>query len=193
MPTPFFPALRARLAALGRRVQHVRQQSLLQLEQLFGGLIPPGLLSQADEGPNSRERVFTVRRTFGSFLYQVLNPGCSCREVVRQVQAFFALHDRGPVDEGTGGYCQARGRLPLDTLQRLRVAVAAHTQRLLPQAEQLWFGLRPKVIDGTTTSAPDTKKNQRTYPQSSTQKEGCGFPLLKLVGIFSLTTGALLD
>jgi hypothetical protein len=193
MHTPFFPALRARCAALGRRVQHFRQHSLLQLEQLFGRFLPPGLLSQADEGPNSRERVFTVRRTFWSFLYQALNPGCSCREVVRQVQAFFALHDLGPVEEGNGGYCQARGRLPLDTLQRLRVAVAAHAQKLLPQAESLWFGLRPKVIDGTTTSAPDTPKNQRAYPQSRSQKEGCGFPLLKLVGIFSLASGVLLD
>ena len=131
MHTPFFPALRARCAALGRRVQHFRQQSLLHLEQLFGRFLPPGLLSQADEGPNSRERVFTVRRTFWSFLSQVLNPGCPCREVVRQVQAFFALHDLGPVEAGTGGYCQACGRLPLDTLQRLRVAVAGHAKKLL--------------------------------------------------------------
>lgn len=193
MHTPFFPALRPRLAALGRRVHRLRQHSLLQLEQLFGRFLPPGLLSQADEGPNSRERVFTVRRTLWGFLYQVLNPGCPCREVVRQVQAFFALHDLGPVDEGTSGYCQARGRLPLDALQRLRVAVAAHAEKLLPQAQALWFGLRPKVIDGTTTSAPDTQKNQRAYPQSNSQKEGCGFPLIKLAGVFSLASGVLLD
>ena len=66
--TPFFPALRARCAALGRRVHRLRQQSLLHLEQLFGDLLPPGLLSQADEGPNSRDRVYSVRRTFWSFL-----------------------------------------------------------------------------------------------------------------------------
>ena len=75
MHTPFFPAFRARLAALGRRVQHLRQQSLCHLELLLGPLLPPGLLSQADEGPNSRERIFSVRRTFFGFLYQVLKPG----------------------------------------------------------------------------------------------------------------------
>jgi len=38
-------------------------------------LVPaPGLLSQADEGPNSRDRVYTVRRTFFGFLYQVHTP-----------------------------------------------------------------------------------------------------------------------
>ena len=48
-------------------------------------------------------------------------------------------------------------------------------------------------MDGTGISLPDTKKNQRAYPQPGGQKPGCGFPLLKLVGVFSLATGALLD
>ena len=189
MHTPIFPAFRARLAPLGRRVHHLRQQSLCHLELLLAPFLPPGLLSQADEGPNSRERVFSVRRTFFGFLYQVLNPKCPCRQIVRQIQALFALHDQGRVDEDTGGYCQARKRLPLDRLQRLRVAVAAAGEK----AAQLWYGLRPNLIDGTTASLPDTPKNQKAYPQSGSQKPGCGFPLLKVVGVFSLATGVLLD
>lgn len=193
MKTPFFPQLRARLAALGPRVQDLRQQSLLHLEQLLGQFIPPGLLSQADEGLNSRERIFSLRRTFWGFLYQVLNPSCPCREVVRQIQALFRLHHLGPVDESNSAFCQARLRLPLDLLQRLRHAIAALANRLLPEAQQLWFGLCPKVIDGTTTTMPDTPQNQRAYPQSRSQKPGCGFPLMKIVGIFSLSSGVLLD
>ena len=50
-----------------------------------------------------------------------------------------------------------------------------------------------KVADGSSTSLPDTLQNQRAYPQSGGQSPGCGFPLLKLVGIFSLATGVLLD
>lgn len=193
MRTPFFPAFRARLAPLGRRVQRLQHQSLLQLEQLFGRFIPAGFLSQAEEGQNSRQRVYSIRRTFWGFLYQVLNPACPCREIVRQIQAFFCLHHLGSVDEATGGYCQARARLPLDTLQRLRHAIAAHAQKLVPLAQQRWFGLNPKVLDGSTLGLPDTPKNQRAYPQSASQKPGCGFPLLKIVGLFSLTNGVLLD
>jgi hypothetical protein len=191
--TPLFPAWRSRLAAFGRRVHRVRQESLLNLELLFAESIPPWLLSQTDEGTNSRDRVYSVRRTFWGFLYQVLNPSCPCREIVRQIQALFCLNSLGSVDEDTGGYCQARGRLPLDILARIRHAVAARADKLLPQAQQLWHGLCPKVIDGTTVTMPDTPKNQREYPQSRSQKPGCGFPLMKIVGIFSLSSGVLLD
>src|SRR5881296_910994 len=189
MHTPFFPALRPRLAALGKRVQHLRQQSLAHLEQLVGSWLPPGLLSQSEEGPNSRERIYSLRRTFFAFLYQVLNPDCPCREIARQIQALFGLQGQGPVDQGTSAYCQARKRLPLDTLQRLRVALAAAAEK----TAQLWHGLRVILIDGTTTSLPDSPKNQLAYPQPGGQKPGCGFPLLKLLGVFSLATGALLD
>jgi len=189
MYTPFFPEWGHRFGPMGRRVRHLRQQSLCHLELLLAPFLPAGLLSQADEGPNSRERVFSVRRTFFGFLYQVLKPGTSCREIVRQVQALFALHDGGQVDENSSAYCQARKRLPLDTLCRVRVAVAAAGEK----AAELWYGLRPKVIDGTTVSAPDTRKNQAAYPQSRSQKPGCGFPLIRLVGVFSMATGALLS
>ena len=189
MHTPWFPAWRSRLAPLGRRVQHLRQQSLLHLDLLLSPFVPSRLLSQADEGPNSRDRVYNLRRTFFGFLYQVLNPDCPCRQVVRQIQALCALDGGRRVDEGTSGYCQARARMPWDILPRLRCAAAARAE----QTAQLWHGLRVKVIDGTTTSAPDTAKNQRAYPQPSGQKPGCGFPLIKLVGVFSLATGALLD
>jgi hypothetical protein len=56
----------------------------------------------------------------------------------------------------------------------------------------LWCGRSVKVVDGTGLSMPDTASNQAAYPQSVSQKPGCGFPLLKLVGLFSLASGALL-
>jgi len=189
MHTPFFPQFRARLAALGKRVHTLRQQSLPHLDLLFGPLLPTWLLSQSDEGPNSREQIYSVRRTFFGFLYQVLNPDCPCREIVRQIQSLFALLSQRQVSEATGAYCLARARLPLDILARLRCAVAAHAQK----SAQLWKGFCVKVIDGTGISMPDTPKNQRAYPQSREQRPGCGFPFMKVVGVFSLATGALLD
>jgi hypothetical protein len=108
---------------------------------------------------------------------------------VRQIQSLFALLSRRRVSADTGAYCQARCRIPLDILARLRCAVAAHAEK----AGELWRGFCVKVIDGTGISMPDTAKNQRAYPQSREQKPGCGFPFMKVVGVFSLATGALLD
>jgi len=174
---------------MGQRVRQLRQQSLLHLDLLFGSFLPVGLLSQSEEGPNSREQIYSVRRTFFGFLYQVLNPDCPCREVVRQIQSLLALWSPRHVSEDTGAYCQGRGRLPLEILARLRCAVAAQAGKIA----ELWHGFRVKVIDGTGISMPDTPKNQRAYPQSAEQQPGCGFPFLKLVGVFSLATGVLLD
>src|SRR5262245_2694261 len=69
--TPFFPLWRARLAPMGQRVQRLRRQSLMHLDLLFGSLLPAWLLAQSDDGTNSRESIYSVRRTFFGFLYQV--------------------------------------------------------------------------------------------------------------------------
>ena len=101
MSTPYFPALRSRLAALGRRTAHaLRQTTLAQLQARLRDLLPAPLLSSEDEGPNRRERIYTLRLTFECFLWQLLKPQTACREVVRQVQALCQLHGKGPVDEG---------------------------------------------------------------------------------------------
>jgi hypothetical protein len=193
METPCFPVWRARLAAFGQRVQTLRSQPLPQIEKLFAHLLPLGLLSQTEEGDNSRQRVYSLRCTFWAFLWQALNPGAPCREVVRQIQALCcAAGLSAKVDEGTSAYCQARRRLPLEVLQRARAAAADHAEKLLPQDQQRWRGWRVKVTDGSTLSLADTPANQSASPQPTSQKPGCGFPLLKIVGVFSLASGALL-
>ena len=59
--------------------------------------------------------------------------------------------------------------------------------------EQLWCGRHVQLVDGTTLLMPDTPANQAAYPQHPNQKEGCGFPLAKMVALFSLCTGALTE
>ena len=45
------------------------------------------------------------------------------------------------------------------------------------------------TVDGTTVTMPDSPENQERYPQQSVQRPGCGFPILRLTGLFSLATG----
>jgi hypothetical protein len=193
MNTPFFPAFRTRLAALGcRTAVSLRQATLQQLARHLADLIPVHLLASADEGPNSRERLFTLRLTCECFLWQMLKPRTACREVVRQVQALACAQGKGSVEECASAYIQARQRLPQERLERILAATArVAEQRAAPRSQ---LQSRPvKVVDGSSVQLPDTAANQREYPQPSGQKPGCGFPVLKLVGLFSLASGALLD
>src|SRR5262249_150269 len=50
-----------------------------------------------------------------------------------------------------------------------------------------------KVVDGSTVTMPDTPANQAAYPQSPAQQPGLGFPLARLVVLFSLAVGTVLD
>ena len=56
-----------------------------------------------------------------------------------------------------------------------------------------WCGRTVKSVDGTTVSMPDTPANQAEYPQSRSQAPGLGFPLARLVVVFCLATGVVLE
>jgi Transposase DDE domain len=199
--TPFFADFHRRLfgkapvSALQERLRHSPQvPAICHYQALFGKLVPQELLAAQPRGINRRQRIFSPALTFWSFLGQVLEPGSSCRDALRQLNAWWQWHfpTRALPSHDTSGYCQARERLSDSSLQSLCRHVG---QQLEQQAteEQRWLGRRVKIIDGTSVSMPDTAANQAVWPQSSAQKPGCGFPLLKLVGLFSLQSGALLD
>jgi hypothetical protein len=165
---------------------------LSQLQEHLRNLLPAPLLSATDQGANSRDRVFSLRFTFECFVWQVLKPKTSCREVVRHVQALFRLQGRGLIDEGDSGYVQARQRLPRERLEKALSTTAQAADRRVGSGGQL-NGRPVKVADASSTQLPDTQKNQKRYPQPSTQKKGCGFPVLKFMVLFSLCSGAVLN
>jgi hypothetical protein len=48
-------------------------------------------------------------------------------------------------------------------------------------------------VDGSTITLPDTPENQAEYPQLKAQKPGCGFPIARILVIFSLSVGTVLE
>jgi hypothetical protein len=183
-----FGPMKARLADAGRQL---RPATLAQLEVRLGNCLPGRLLAKATAGPNSRERVYSLPRIFWGWLWQMLNHNAPCREVVRQVQALSSLHGGPAVDEATGGYCQARTRLPQSILEKALQASARTAAQRAPALAGL-RGRSLKVVDGSSLRLADTPANQKCFPQPANQKRGCGFPVMKLVVLFCLTSGALL-
>lgn len=181
-PRRFDSALRAKVLAA---------DSLCELREAFGSMIPDALLCTQNQGAGSRQRLFSPLITFWAFLAQVLSPNSACREAVRKVQAWWMLRSSTEISPDTSAYCQARGRLPDKTLSAIHEHLVERMEANAP-SDSRWLGRELKIIDGTNLSMPDTAENQAAYPQPSSQKTGCGFPMMKLVGLFSLKSGALL-
>jgi len=179
------------LAQLKEKFEDFRQSSLSELSDLFDSLVPSSKLQAKEDKENSRERIYSLNVTFWAFLHQVISPRTSCREVVRRVQSFCS--HRGleiPSSESTA-YCKARQRLPIEDLNSIHEAVVEKVQGRV-RDEQRWKGHDIKVMDGTGITLADTPENQELFPQPSSQLPGCGFPVLKMVACFCLSSGALL-
>jgi hypothetical protein len=195
MQTPFFPAWRPRLAplrsCLSQAVAPLRRATLCQIEQTLGPALPDSFRNKSPRGPHSRCRVFCLGRTFWSWVWQILQANTSCREVLRQVQALQALLGLPAIDENTSAYCQARSKLPTALLEQMLQSSCASAQAL-SLAPTLLDGRPIKVVDASTVRLPDTQENRRAYPASPNQFSRPGFPLLKILTLFCLRSGALL-
>jgi len=175
----------------------LRRKNLQQMETVCDAWIPPASLAPARLAPHPagdhRDRVYPPKLTFLAFLAQTLTPGASCRAAVRKVQAFYQSQPVPRViSTDDSPYCQARARLDPDQLIAIRQQIAQRMEQALPTGAGEW-GRPVKVVDGTCLSLPDSEENQAAYPQPSSQTPGCGFPQMRLLGLFSLDTGALLE
>jgi hypothetical protein len=143
-------------------------------------------------GVRFRDRLWTPAVTLWTFLSQCLDADSSCRQAVNRLLAWRTAAGLPRCSTNTGAYCKARRRLPEAVLAQLARDTGAAA---LGRAAQpwLWQGRVVKVADGTGLSMPDTDANQAEYPQPSSQKPGCGFALLRLVVVFSLAVGTVLD
>ena len=137
-----------------------------------------------------RRRHYSPEITFWTFLAQVFCTGASCQEAVTRGVARGAGCGQTP-SVNTAAYCKARKRLPQQALDELLQDLNKKTAAMTPDT-QLWCGRKVKSVDGSSVSMPDTPQNQARYPQHSTQKPGCGFPIMRLCALFCLHSGAVL-
>lgn len=160
----------------------------------FADILTEDRVGQAlkQEGVRWRDCLYTPLVTLAAFLWQVLSKDGSCRAAVARVLAWLAGEGQPPSTADTGPYCKARQRLPEGLLRRLarQTGQELHRQAPLPWR---WHGRRVKLVDGTTVSMPDTPANQHAYPQHNAQRPGLGFPLARLVVVFCLAVGTVLD
>jgi len=136
--------------------------------------------------------IYTPALTLWGWLGQVMQAekARSCVAAVARITVLCVALGRDPPSPDTGAYCRARAKLLEPVLRRLVYTVGDGLESRVP-ADWLWLGRHVKMGDGTTLLTPDTDANQEVWPQQHAQKPGLGFPILRIVALISLATGAL--
>jgi putative transposase len=182
------------VSSMSTAFDSLREQLDQQSGLPFLKLLSQNLVEAAcrDCGHRWRKRVYTPWITLGVFLSQVLSHDHSCDDAVDRLQK--VRYDQGlsAVGTETGSYCEARQRLPENLFWDL---VRRTGQSIEHAAKHSWhFHGRPvKILDGSTLVMPDTPANQATYPQMKSQAPGLGFPIARILVVFSLAVGTVLD
>lgn len=137
---------------------------------------------------NYRKRIYTPKQTLSMFLTQAFNEDNSCQRAVNDIALNLSLN----TSTATGAYCKARKRLDTSMIIRMCKDLAIKNSK---KVKNNWKvkGRNIYLVDGTTITMPDTKENQKEYPQPNFQKEGLGFPICRVVSIVSLETGCIVD
>jgi hypothetical protein len=134
---------------------------------------------------------FPPSETFWIFLSQVMAEDGSCREALRKFLARLFIERGRTASPNTAGYVKARARLDRGQLEEIQGRIARRAERGVSDRHR-WLGRRVMVVDGSSVSMPDTPENQAAWPQPPAQKPGCGFPVMRVVALFSLASGAML-
>jgi hypothetical protein len=136
--------------------------------------------------------VYTPAVTVWVFLSQCLSADHSCRDAVARLAAWRVANGLSRCSAETGGYCIARSHLPEEACRQLVRQTGRELEDEAP-AEWLWRNRRVRVVDGSTITMPDTLENQDEYPQLKSQRQGCGFPIARILVVFSLSVGTVLE
>jgi len=133
-----------------------------------------------------RTRIFTPFVTLYTFLAQVINDDRSCRKVLLELSAISKLLSRVRPSINSGSYVKAKARLPLALIKSLVRRLGTNLQET-----RVWRHGRVLVVDGTGVSMPETMTNLKVFPHHS--GKDFGFPVARILAVFSLSTGAMID
>lgn len=180
---------------LVRQIKGLRHQWQAAAGLPFAPLLTAEMVAAAVAQERYRfvERLYTPVVTLWVFLAQVVDACSVCVPAVARLLAYRLAQGWSACSAATGAYCRARRRLPEGVLARLTRTTGQQLLEAPAAKAWQWKGRDVKIVDGSTVSMPDTPANQAAYPQPRSQQPGVGFPLARLVVIFSLAVGTVLE
>ena len=156
------------------------------LARLFSPFIPIDFIPQRSS--DQRERVYTELVTFWAWMSQMFGFNSSCSAAVSLVQSWRMKLGLKAISSNTASYCAARQKLPKKLIMEVfhKVVESVNSSLLV---SDLWHNKVVYSVDGSSVQLDDTLENQKVFPQPSTQKKNCGFPVMKVMGLLNHSTG----
>ena len=140
----------------------------------------------------SSSPIYSTAATLWIFLSQVLSVDHNCVDAVAQFIVWRLARGLHAPSAETGAYCIARDKLDESAMHKLVKQTGKAIEDAAPDT-WLWLGHRVITGDGCTVTMADTPDNQHAYPQPASQKPGCGWPMMRCVVLFALSTGVVLE
>lgn len=144
-----------------------------------------------------RNRIFSPPTTLYTWMHQSTSEDSCLRNAVLYNNAQRIAAGLEPSSVNTAAYSNARHELPTNIIKKLFYKATEETELIGIthfSSKIPWLdGRTVKIVDGTTFIMDDTEENQEDFPQTKNQEPGAGFPIARLVAIFSLLTGQVLD
>lgn len=177
-------------AVVIQRIDSLMEQDQMRLSMVFTDEEVNRMCFELIKDKKCRKRDFTPAQALGMFVSQCLSRDESCATVVSRLNKSRKDKRLMPVSSDGSAYSKARARLPLGLIKTLDRRVHAHA-RDKALSSWKWKERNVYMVDGCVLRAPDTLANQAEYPQPSSQKEGVGYPQVRLVTVTSLATGCM--
>jgi hypothetical protein len=122
-------------------------------------------------------------------LYQKVS-GVSCACAVNTFVTFLINRCCRYPCNSTSNFCSKRAKLAFTALQKILSLLYNKVHRNIPP-QDCWHGHEVFYVDGTEVTLDDTAANQAAFPQPESQKKGLGFPMIRVVLVFSMLTAMI--
>jgi hypothetical protein len=190
-PTQICGSTRRRLQdVIAAKRRGLTESSIATYAMQFSHILPADFLHGLSVSRRIRHYCNVV--VFWAWLAQILEANASLSKAVSLVQAW--CDDLGlPVPgKDTSAYSKGRARLGSGFLSSVNERINTYlTARIRP--EDTYHGHIVKSIDGSSMALDDTEENQAEYPQPTSQKPGCGFPVMGIMGVLNHSHGGWED
>jgi len=190
-PTQICGKIRRSLQAnIAQRRRQLRESSIASYGLQFSHVLAPDFLQSLSQTKRIRHYGNVV--VFWAWLAMILEANASLSKGVSLIQAWAEDAGLPRPAKDTGAFSKGRKRLSIEFMKAVSAQIIEHLERRI-QPQDTYRGHVVKSIDGSSLVGDDTSSNQSEYPQPSSQKPGCGFPVMGIMGVLNHAHGGWED